>query len=146
MTSAENSKIKFSAKKLNAFFGRAQSLKGITIDVLSNRILGIIGPSGSGKTTFLRALNRLNDEIAARQLGCLPQQRADLFGSRHDERAVGWKQRREPLHRVLEHRPVAHQSQRLLGPRLPTQWPQPCARPTSHDESVIMFCRHSSPS
>ena len=61
MTSPGHSKIKFSAKKLNAFFGQTQSLKGITLDVLSNMILEIIGPSGSGKTTFLRALNRLND-------------------------------------------------------------------------------------
>jgi phosphate transport system ATP-binding protein len=61
MSSPGSGKIKFSAQKLNAFFGQAQSLKGITLDVLSNRILGIIGPSGSGKTTFLRALNRLND-------------------------------------------------------------------------------------
>jgi phosphate transport system ATP-binding protein len=61
MTSSGNNIIKFSAMKVDAFFGQKQSLKGITLDIPSNRILGIIGPSGSGKTTFLRALNRLND-------------------------------------------------------------------------------------
>jgi phosphate transport system ATP-binding protein len=52
---------KISVRKLNVFFGKVQSLRWITVDVLSCRIFGIIGPSGSGKTTFLRALNRLND-------------------------------------------------------------------------------------
>jgi phosphate transport system ATP-binding protein len=36
-------------------------LNGITLDIVANRILGVIGPAGSGKTTFLRSLNRLND-------------------------------------------------------------------------------------
>jgi phosphate transport system ATP-binding protein len=52
---------KFSVRNLNAFFGRAQCLKGITMDIPARHILGIIGPAGSGKTTFLRTLNRLND-------------------------------------------------------------------------------------
>lgn len=52
---------KFSVKNLNAFFGKAQSLKSIALDIPANRILGIIGPAGSGKTVFLRTLNRLND-------------------------------------------------------------------------------------
>jgi len=41
--------------------GATQALRGITLDVLANRILGIIGPAGSGKTALLRAMNRLND-------------------------------------------------------------------------------------
>jgi len=36
-------------------------LKHLTIDVLSNERLAIIGPAATGKTTFLRTLNRLND-------------------------------------------------------------------------------------
>lgn len=52
---------KITARKLSVFFGPAQSLRWVTLDVPRNRILGIIGPAGSGKTTFLRTLNRLND-------------------------------------------------------------------------------------
>jgi len=48
---------------LNSYFGAAQVLNGITIEVRRNEILGIIGPSNSGKTTFLRALNRLNSLV-----------------------------------------------------------------------------------
>ena len=53
--------VKFSIRSLSAWFGAAQALKEITLDVPARRILGVIGPSGSGKTSFLRTLNRLND-------------------------------------------------------------------------------------
>jgi len=45
---------------LHGYFGAAEALKGVDIEVRRNEILGVIGPSNSGKTTFLRALNRLN--------------------------------------------------------------------------------------
>jgi phosphate transport system ATP-binding protein len=50
-------------KGFSHFFGSAQTLKGIDLDVLRNEILGVIGPAGSGKSTFLGALNRMNDLI-----------------------------------------------------------------------------------
>ena len=53
--------IKIRVRKLSVFFGRAQSLRGVDLDVRARSILGIIGPAGSGKTTLLRALNRMND-------------------------------------------------------------------------------------
>jgi len=53
--------VKFDIKNINIWFGPAQALKGVSIQVLPNEILSIIGPSNSGKTTFLRMLNRLND-------------------------------------------------------------------------------------
>lgn len=49
----------------SAFFGAAQALKGISLEVFPHERLAIIGPAGSGKTTFLRSLNRLNDLEAA---------------------------------------------------------------------------------
>ena len=48
---------------LNCYFGATQAIKGISIEVRRNEILGVIGPSNSGKTTFLRALNRLNYRV-----------------------------------------------------------------------------------
>jgi phosphate transport system ATP-binding protein len=53
--------IKIAAHDFRVFHGQEESLRGITLNIPANRILGVIGPSGSGKTTFLRALNRLND-------------------------------------------------------------------------------------
>jgi phosphate transport system ATP-binding protein len=54
---------KVSVQKFSVFFGQAESLRKISIDIAAHQIFGIIGPSGSGKTTFLRALNRLNDLV-----------------------------------------------------------------------------------
>lgn len=53
--------IKIALKNFKFFHEHKPLLNGITLDVVANRILGVIGPAGSGKTTFLRSLNRLND-------------------------------------------------------------------------------------
>jgi phosphate transport system ATP-binding protein len=53
--------VKIAVSGFRVFHGREEALRGLSLDVAANRILGIIGPSGSGKTTFLRALNRLNE-------------------------------------------------------------------------------------
>ncbi len=54
--------IKFNVEKLNIWFGAVQALKDVSLQIGANEILSVIGPSNSGKTTFLRMLNRLNDE------------------------------------------------------------------------------------
>ena len=55
---------KISVKDLRIDFGNINALKGTSIDIEKNEILGIIGPANSGKTSFLRAINRLNDLAA----------------------------------------------------------------------------------
>jgi phosphate transport system ATP-binding protein len=54
--------IKFNIDDLNIWFGSIHALKGVNMRIESNKILSVIGPSNSGKTTFLRMLNRLNEE------------------------------------------------------------------------------------
>jgi phosphate transport system ATP-binding protein len=54
---------KVSARQLNFFYGRAQALHNISIDVPERGVMAFIGPSGCGKSTFLRTLNRMNDTI-----------------------------------------------------------------------------------
>ncbi len=56
-----NDIIKIANRNFSVFYGATRALRGITLDVPANRILGIIGPAGSGKTALLRAMNRLND-------------------------------------------------------------------------------------
>jgi len=41
--------------------GGQAALRGITLAIPANRILGIIGPASSGKSTLLRSLNRMTD-------------------------------------------------------------------------------------
>jgi phosphate transport system ATP-binding protein len=43
--------------------GGREALKGVTLDVRRNEVLGVIGPAQSGKTTLLRAINRTIDDV-----------------------------------------------------------------------------------
>jgi phosphate transport system ATP-binding protein len=52
---------KIAIKDLDFFYGSAQALDGVTLDIPENQVTGMIGPSGCGKTTLLRVLNRLYD-------------------------------------------------------------------------------------
>ena len=54
---------KVSVRDLNFFYGRAQALHSISLDVPERVVMAFIGPSGCGKSTFLRTLNRMNDTI-----------------------------------------------------------------------------------
>jgi len=54
---------KISVDELNFYYGRAQALHNITLNIPERMVMAFIGPSGCGKTTFLRTLNRMNDVI-----------------------------------------------------------------------------------
>ncbi|HEX8354142.1 MAG TPA: phosphate ABC transporter ATP-binding protein PstB [Pyrinomonadaceae bacterium] len=61
---------KISVRGLDFYYGRAQALHKISIDVPGRVVMAFIGPSGCGKSTFLRTLNRMNDTIpGARAVG-----------------------------------------------------------------------------
>ena len=49
-------------KSLEAYFGEARIVKGVSFDVQPNHVVALIGPSGCGKSTLLRCLNRLHEE------------------------------------------------------------------------------------
>jgi len=55
---------KIHIQDLRVSYGHKQALKGISLDVFHNEILGVIGPAQSGKTTFLKVINRTIDLIA----------------------------------------------------------------------------------
>lgn len=57
-----------------SFFGHAV-VHEVDMDVPRSGIAVLVGRSGSGKTTFLRALNRLNEEVP----GCRTTGQAELF-------------------------------------------------------------------
>lgn len=52
-------------RDLRVSYGAKPALKGISLEVRPNEVLGIIGPAQSGKTTLLRVLNRTIDNIPA---------------------------------------------------------------------------------
>jgi len=56
---------KVSVRELNFYYGRAQALHNISLNIPERIVMALIGPSGCGKSTFLRTLNRMNDVLAA---------------------------------------------------------------------------------
>jgi phosphate transport system ATP-binding protein len=59
----DNETIRMKTDNLNAFFGKTQALKNMSLNIPKNKVLAIIGPSGCGKSTFLRCLNRMHEEV-----------------------------------------------------------------------------------
>ncbi|MBA2646440.1 MAG: phosphate ABC transporter ATP-binding protein [Pyrinomonadaceae bacterium] len=55
--------MKITVRGLDFFYGRAQALHDISLDIPERVVMAFIGPSGCGKSTFLRTLNRMNDTI-----------------------------------------------------------------------------------
>jgi phosphate transport system ATP-binding protein len=50
---------KIEIRGLDFFYGKAQALKDVSLDVPAHAVTAIIGPSGCGKSTLLRSLNRI---------------------------------------------------------------------------------------
>ncbi|MGQ4557426.1 phosphate ABC transporter ATP-binding protein PstB [Halobellus sp. GM3] len=60
------------AENINVWYGDAQALSDITMDIPEQSVTAMVGPSGCGKSTFLRCINRMNDLIdSARVEGTL---------------------------------------------------------------------------
>ena len=77
------------AKNLCLWYGSAQALKNITLQIPENRITALIGPSGCGKSTFLKTLNRMNDLVpGVRIAGEVRYRDADLFAPGLDVNAL----------------------------------------------------------
>ena len=55
------SETKIEVRELHLSYGAKEVLHGISFEVFSNEIFGIIGPAQSGKTSLLRCLNRTVD-------------------------------------------------------------------------------------
>ena len=62
---------KIEAKDVNAFFGKTQALKKISLSIEQNKATAIIGPSGCGKSTFLRCLNRMHEVAGGSMTGTI---------------------------------------------------------------------------
>lgn len=55
--------IQIESRDLNLWYGDAQALKSISMDIPENKVTAVIGPSGRCKSTFIRCINRMNDLI-----------------------------------------------------------------------------------
>ena len=77
------------AKNLCLWYGSAQALKNINIQIPENNITALIGPSGCGKSTFLKTLNRMNDLVPGVKItGEVQYQDTDIFSPGLDVNAL----------------------------------------------------------
>jgi len=49
--------------ELSLYYGQAQALTEVSLDIPKQQVTAFIGPSGCGKSTLLRCFNRMNDLI-----------------------------------------------------------------------------------
>jgi phosphate transport system ATP-binding protein len=52
-----------SISSFNLFYGSAQALYDVNMEIQRGMVTALIGPSGCGKSTLLRSLNRMNDLV-----------------------------------------------------------------------------------
>ncbi|WP_027108869.1 phosphate ABC transporter ATP-binding protein PstB [Lacticigenium naphthae] len=65
VTLNEKEPLAISTKDLHVYYGKFEAIKGVSLEFEKNKITSLIGPSGSAKSTYLRSLNRMNDEISS---------------------------------------------------------------------------------
>ena len=65
---------------LNLWYGAAQALQHVSMQIPGKSITALIGPSGCGKSTFLKTLNRMNDLIpGVKVTGSVLYKEQDVF-------------------------------------------------------------------
>ena len=75
----------FSIKKMHAFYGMKEVIKGVSISFMPNTVTALIGPSGCGKSTFIRSLNRINDLIPSFRIsGDIIYRQMDIYDQETD--------------------------------------------------------------
>ncbi len=76
---------KIAARGVQVFYGDAQALRDVSVDIGDRQVTAFIGPSGCGKSTFLRCLNRMNDTIPiCRVAGTITLDGEDIYDRRVD--------------------------------------------------------------
>jgi phosphate transport system ATP-binding protein len=61
---SEAQAVRLAVEALDAFFGPAHVVRGVTLPFPDRQVTAVIGPSGCGKSTLLRCFNRMHETIA----------------------------------------------------------------------------------
>jgi polar amino acid transport system ATP-binding protein len=85
------------AEGVHKRFGRAEVLKGVSLEVQAGEVMCLLGPSGSGKSTLLRCINHL-EKINSGRLSV-------------DGELVGYRQVGDKLHELRESEVAAKRAQ-----------------------------------
>ncbi len=76
-------------REVEAFYGRAQALRGISMEVAARELIAILGANGAGKTTLLRTISGLTEsrkgtiEFLGKRIDKLPPERIVRLGISH---------------------------------------------------------------
>ncbi len=112
------------ARRFSYWYGRAQALHELSLDVAPRAVTAIIGPSGSGKSTFLRAINRMNELVpGARHEGELTLDGDDVHAPGQD--VVALRQRVGMVFQQWNPFPRSVRDNVTYGPRLTTRLTAP---------------------
>ena len=77
--------VKMQGRMVCVYYGDAQALYDVNLDIRKNQVTALIGPSGCGKSTFLRCLNRMNDTIDTCQVkGSITLDGGDIYDTAVD--------------------------------------------------------------
>ena len=77
--------LKIRVGNVDFYYGPAQALYDVSLDVPARQVTALIGPSGCGKSTFLRLLNRMNELIPDTRLeGRVEIDGADIYDNGTD--------------------------------------------------------------
>lgn len=72
--------IAISVQGLNAWYGKFQAVRDVSLTVPRHKITALIGPSGSGKSTVLRCINRIHETLpGARVSGKVLLEGVDIY-------------------------------------------------------------------
>ncbi len=83
---------KMSARNVDFYYGKNQTLFDVNLDFRDREVTALIGPSGCGKSTFLRTLSRMNELIGDTTLtGSITLDGEDVYAKDFD--VVGLRQR-----------------------------------------------------
>jgi phosphate transport system ATP-binding protein len=76
---------KLQVRNLDAWFGKQQVLRKVSMDIPAQQVTAIIGPSGCGKSTFIRCINRMHELIpGARMEGAVQLDGEEIYNDSVD--------------------------------------------------------------
>ena len=134
---------------LDAFYGKAQALFGIDLNVAAGEVVALIGRNGAGKSTLLKAVMGLVGargavQIDGRRIDALPPHARARLGLGYvpeDRRIFADLTVRENLRVGSQGRPIDLDALLALFPNLTDMLDRPAARMSGGEQQMLALAR-----